>query len=74
MRNTSVFTGKTGLSRTSCKSVPGGLEPQGLQKAAVEKDDLVLEDWTGGILIVLIMIESIKNDRRRLFGKNTLLR
>ena len=29
----------------------------------------VLEDWTGGILIVLIMIESIKNDRRRLFGK-----
>ena len=28
---------KNGLTQTSCKSVPGGLEPQGLQEAAVEK-------------------------------------
>jgi len=26
------------------------------------------------VLIVLIMIECLKKDRRRLFGKNTLLR
>lgn len=44
MRYTGVFTEKIGLSRTSCKSVSGSLAAQGLQKAAVEKDDLVLED------------------------------
>jgi len=40
------FYQKNGLTQTSCKSVPGGLEPQGLQEAAVEKNDLVLKNWS----------------------------
>lgn len=44
MRYAGVFTKKIGLSRTSCKSVSESLATQGLQKVAVEKNDLVLED------------------------------